>query len=144
MVVSNVRRRRSWPVGDFPMGPTRLQLREVRNCLEYFARSEHIPFRIRRHNGANIQRSIEYITHPVKRMDFFMFHGIVVSIKLRYLDRVFLQRYCYEVLVNRRNLPLHFSIARRKHNGYFYSHTSRKILILAKNVWYMYSILFWQ
>ena len=109
MVIQRSRRRQSWPIGDFPMGPSRAQLREVRRCLEYFARSENVPYRIRRHDSADEHRTLDYVTPPVRRIDFFMLHGIVVSIKLQYLSRSFLNRYCLEVLVHRRSLPLRFA-----------------------------------
>jgi hypothetical protein len=110
MVVQAVRRRRSWPSGDFPMGPTRAQLREVSLCLNNFARSVNVPIRIRRHTNAVPYRSIHLVREPVMRMEFYMLRGIVVSIKVRYLCNTFRHRFAYEVLINGRRMPLRFTI----------------------------------
>ena len=110
MVVQGARRRQSWPIGEFPMGPTRAQLHEVGRCLANVASSTNIPIRIRRHNTVDGHRWIHLVTHPVLRMEFYMLHGIVVSVKVHYLSRTFRHRFAYEVLVNGRRMPLRFTL----------------------------------
>ena len=110
MVVQGVRRCRSWPSGDFPMGPTRAQLREVSLCVNNFARSVNVPIRIHRHTKGDSYRTIHLVRDPVMRMEFYMLRGIVVSIKVRYLCNTFKHRFAYEVLVNGRPMPLRFTI----------------------------------
>ena len=111
IVITSRRRRRVWQAGDFPVGPSRRQLREVHLCLSHFARQETAPYILRGNDGNNTEREVEYVKEDgVPKFHFLMLYGVTVLIGTRYVKREFLRRFCTRNLFptqrGRRALPI--------------------------------------
>lgn len=105
------RRRRVWQAGEFPLGPSRRQLREVRLCLSHFARQETAPYILRENNGNNTERFVEFFNEDDQQnFKFVMLYGVTLVIRMRYVKRGFIRRFCNRNLFpaqrDRRALPI--------------------------------------
>ena len=100
LVFANRRRGRIvWQAGAFPLGPSRNQLGEVGVCLSHFAKRENVPYHVRRNNGVDSERFLEYVVeNGIKKMEFYMLHGVTVVIALRFVKKDFVRRYCCQMI----------------------------------------------
>ena len=110
-VVTSRTRRRVWQAGEFPVGPSRRQLREVRLCLSHFARQETAPYILRGNNGNNTARFVDFVNEDDQQyFNFVMLYGVTVVIRMRFVKTDFIRRYCNRNLFpaqrDRRALPI--------------------------------------
>ena len=113
MFLTSRRRSRVWQAGEFPVGPSRRQLREVSLCLSHFARQETVPYVLRANNANNTDREVYYVKQDgVTKFHFLMLYGVSVVIPTRYLKRDFVRRFCNRNLFptqrDRRALPIQY------------------------------------